>query len=136
MCLSTILPLIFAILTQFSSNLTIHQFELNPLTIIKYNTSTGVSETTDTNINSNSSYKKAKWKGTRKANLTETSKGLNTKLPGNIFTKGPTQTSIYDNIFKVNLAYIGIKYDQRVYTSFEYKDKQEGIFFSPNLRHP
>ena len=100
----TILPLIFAILTQFSSNLKIYQFELNPLTIMTDNKCTGVSKTTDTKINNKSSYKKVKLNGTRKTNLTETFKGSNTELSGKIFTKGPTQASVYDASFKAILT--------------------------------
>ena len=94
------------------------------------NKSTGASETIDNKINNNSnSYKKTKWNEPHSANLTETFKGSNTELSGKIFTKGPTHVSIYNGSFKAILTYIGIKYDQRVYKSFEYKDKQRALLF-------
>ena len=124
----TILSIILAILIEFLPNLIINQLKPNLLTIMTNNKSTGVFETIDTKINNKSnSYKKAKWNGPCKVNLTETFKWLNTELSGKIFTKWAAQASIYDNSFKVTLTFIGLKYDQRVYKAFEYKDKQKGL---------
>ena len=132
----TTLPLIFTILTQFLSNPTINQFELNSLTIMSDNTSSGVSETTYTKTNTKSSYKKAKWNRNHEANLTETFKGSNTELSSKIYTKRSIQASIYNDSFKAILTYIGLKYDQRVYTYFEYKDKQKDLLFLNKPKSP
>ena len=109
----TILSNVLAIFTQFPSYLIITQLQPTPLTIMTYSKSTSFYDTIDTKINNKfNSYKKANQNDIRKANLIETFKGSSTELSGKIFTKEPTQVSIYDDSFKDLLKYTGLKYDQ------------------------
>ena len=55
-----------------------------------------------------------------------TFKGVNKNLEGKVFTIGPDQASRNDDTLKSLLGYISKKYDHRVTSCIQYKDKSVG----------
>ena len=57
----------------------------------------------------------------------ETFKEVNESLKGKVFVVGPNQASRYDDALKALIGYLSSKYDHRVKSYIQHKDKAVGV---------